>query len=66
MSRNRGGDLFALAAALFAIVAAAALMQGGALGWALTIVAGIGAVTFGGLAWLGWTAPRDDDEGDNQ
>jgi hypothetical protein len=62
MSRNQGGDLFALAAALSAIVTASALMQGGALGWALTVIAGIGAFVFGGLAWLGWTAPQDGDD----
>jgi membrane protein implicated in regulation of membrane protease activity len=59
--RNHRGDPFAFLAFLALIAAAAGLVQGHAVGWTLAVVMNLLAVVCGALAWIGWTAPRDED-----
>jgi membrane protein implicated in regulation of membrane protease activity len=62
MTRNRSGDVFAIAALLVLIMAVSAAQQGGALGWTFAALAVVFALISAAMAWLRWTAPRDEDD----
>jgi hypothetical protein len=61
MTRNRSGDIFAIAALLALVLAVYFTKQGGAVSWTAAALAVVFALISAAMAWLRWTAPRDED-----